>query len=53
MDYTGGGSNRRIINDDTTILTVNDFKDEIKLHGEMYYINKPPQMVWFFCANPP
>ncbi|NES02875.1 MAG: TauD/TfdA family dioxygenase [Okeania sp. SIO2F4] len=53
MDYTGGVINRRIINEDGTILTVNDFKDEMELHGEMYYINKPPQIVWFFCANPP
>ena len=53
MDYTGGAINRRIINEDGTILTVNDFKDEMKLHGEMYYIKKPPQIVWFFCANPP
>lgn len=53
MDYTGGAFNRRIVNDDKTILTVNDFKDEVKLHGEMYYTNKPPLMVWFFCANPP
>ncbi len=53
MDDTGGVINRRIINEDGTILTVNDFQDEMELHGEMYYINKPPQIVWFFCANPP
>ncbi|MDJ0556204.1 MAG: TauD/TfdA family dioxygenase [Microcoleaceae cyanobacterium MO_207.B10] len=53
MDYTGGAFNRRIINNNATILTVNDFQDEVKLHGEMYYTNKPPLMLWFFCANPP
>nr|WP_256386546.1 TauD/TfdA family dioxygenase [Hydrocoleum sp. CS-953] len=53
MDYTGGVFNRRKINNDSTILTVTDFNDEIKLHGEMYYTNNPPQMLWFFCANPP
>ena len=37
MDYTGGVFNRRIINGDATILSVNDFNHEIKLHGEMYY----------------
>ncbi|MDJ0718187.1 MAG: TauD/TfdA family dioxygenase [Prochloraceae cyanobacterium] len=52
-DYTGGVFNRRMINENPTILTVTDFKDEVKFHGEMYYTNKPPLMIWFFCANPP
>jgi alpha-ketoglutarate-dependent taurine dioxygenase len=52
-DYTGGVFNRRVINEDATILTVNDFKDEIKLHGEMYYQQDIPLMLWFFCAHPP
>ena len=53
MDYTGGAFNRKMINKEPTILTVNDFNDEVKLHGEMYYTNKPPLMLWFFCDNPP
>ena len=52
MDYTGGVFNRRIINNDPTVLTVNDFKSEIKLHGEMYYQQNIPLMLWFFCAHP-
>lgn len=32
-DYTGGLFNRRVINGNATILSVNDFQDEIKLHG--------------------
>ncbi|HEY9605975.1 MAG TPA: TauD/TfdA family dioxygenase, partial [Allocoleopsis sp.] len=52
MDYTGGVFNRRIINNNATILSVNDFKNEIKLHGEMYYQQSIPLMLWFFCAQP-
>lgn len=52
MDYTGGVLNRRVINNDPTVLTVNDFKSEIKVHGEMYYQQNIPLMLWFFCAHP-
>ncbi|MEO1377393.1 MAG: TauD/TfdA family dioxygenase, partial [Cyanobacteria bacterium J06635_10] len=52
MDYAGGVFNRRVINDNSTILSVNDFNDGIKLHGEMYYQKKIPLMLWFFCAHP-
>ena len=52
MDYTGGVFNRRIINGDPTVLSVNDFNHEIKLHGEMYYQKTIPLMLWFFCAHP-
>jgi len=51
-DYAGGVFNRRIINGNATILSVNDFNDEIKLHGEMYYQQDIPLMLWFFCAHP-
>jgi alpha-ketoglutarate-dependent taurine dioxygenase len=50
--YTGGVFKRRIINEDPTILSVNDFNYEIKLHGEMYYQKNIPLMLWFFCAHP-
>lgn len=53
IDYTGGVFNRQVINGDSTVLTVNDFKNEIKLHGEMYYQKNIPLMLWFFCAKPP
>ncbi len=52
LDYTGGVFNRRVINGDSTVLSVNDFNHEIKLHGEMYYQKNIPLMIWFFCANP-
>ncbi|MDZ4877573.1 MAG: hypothetical protein CLLPBCKN_007008 [Chroococcidiopsis cubana SAG 39.79] len=53
MDYTGGVFKRKVINGNSTLLSVNDFKDEVKLHGEMYYQKNIPLMLWFFCANPP
>jgi alpha-ketoglutarate-dependent taurine dioxygenase len=53
INYAGGVFNRKIINNDPTVLTVNDFKDEVKLHGEMYYQKTKPLMIWFFCATPP
>lgn len=52
MDYTGGVFKRKIINGNSTLLSVNDFKDKVKLHGEMYYQKNIPLMLWFFCANP-
>ena len=52
-NYAGGAFSRRVINGDQTLLSVNDFKSEIKLHGEMYYQQNIPLMLWFFCANPP
>ncbi len=52
MDYTGGVFNRRVINNNPTILSVNDFNDEVKLHGEMYYQKTQPKVLWFFCAHP-
>lgn len=52
LDYAGGAFNRRVINGDQTVLSVNDFQTAIKLHGEMYYQKKIPLMLWFFCANP-
>lgn len=52
MDYKGGVFKRRVINNNSTVLSVNDFKDEIKLHGEMYYQKNFPEMLWFFCAHP-
>jgi len=53
MDYAGGVFSRRTINGDSTILSVNDFKHAIKLHGEMYYQKNIPLLLWFFCIHPP
>ncbi len=53
LNYAGGVLNRKVVNGDPTLLTVNDFNTELKLHGEMYYQQNIPLMLWFFCANPP
>jgi alpha-ketoglutarate-dependent taurine dioxygenase len=53
INYAGGAFSRKVINGDETLLSVNDFKSEIKLHGEMYYQHNIPLMLWFFCAKPP
>ena len=53
IDYTGGVFKRKQINNNPTVLSVNDFKDRIKLHGEMYYQKEHPFMLWFYCAQPP
>ncbi len=53
LNYAGGAFTRKVINGDQTLLSVNDFKSEIKLHGEMYYQQNIPLLLWFFCANPP
>ncbi len=52
IDYAGGAFSRRVINGDNTLLSVNDYKFGIKLHGEMYYQKNMPLMLWFYCANP-
>ena len=53
LDYSGGSINRRVIDKENNVLSVNSFKEEIKLHGEMYYQKNTPLMLWFFCATPP
>ena len=53
IDYTGGVFKRKKIGNNPTVLSVNDFKDGVKLHGEMYYQKEHPSMLWFFCARPP
>ncbi|MBW4646263.1 MAG: TauD/TfdA family dioxygenase [Goleter apudmare HA4340-LM2] len=52
IDYTGGAFTRRVINGDKTLLSVNDYQFEIKLHGEMYYQQNIPLLLWFYCAHP-
>lgn len=52
LDYSGGAFARRVIDGDKTLLSVNDYQFEIKLHGEMYYQKNIPLLLWFFCANP-
>jgi alpha-ketoglutarate-dependent taurine dioxygenase len=59
-DYQGGGSrwksiDREQINNDKTLMTatgsVQNFT--IPLHGEMYYMQDPPELLYFYCLIPP
>lgn len=60
MDYRGGGYIRkRVDGGDTTLLSVNyDHGREkqdtfgLPLHGEMYYTDRRPAMLWFYCRHP-
>lgn len=61
MDYKGGGYHRKIINaaGDQSILSVNYYIGSEKqstfalpLHGEMYYLNERPVVMWFYCVRP-
>ncbi|MGH8641096.1 MAG: TauD/TfdA family dioxygenase [Burkholderiales bacterium] len=62
MTYKGGGYIRSKAKggDDQTLLSVSyDYGREkqdtfgLPLHGEMYYVDNRPVMLWFYCAKPP
>jgi alpha-ketoglutarate-dependent taurine dioxygenase len=59
MSYQGGGFtigpfSRSTINDNKTLLTATGKTQEfpLPLHGEMYYLSRPPDLIWFYCATP-
>lgn len=58
--YEGGGFrykmlNRESVNNDSTVMTTTGHSQgfEIPLHGEMHYMGRPPQVIWFYCQTPP
>ena len=58
LNYQGGGLrwgtlDRRAINPERTVLTATGHTQSfpIPLHGEMYYMARPPEMIWFYCAR--
>jgi alpha-ketoglutarate-dependent taurine dioxygenase len=60
MTYQGGGLrfgplDRRAITPDRTVLSATGSTQEfpVPMHGEMYYMGRPPEIIWFFCATPP
>lgn len=55
MPYIGGAIPRDTINGDQTFLTVTGSKIgyAVPLHGEMYYMEHRPKVVWFYCEMPP
>lgn len=62
MNYKGGGYIRKSVGDDTDgkalLSTRYDHGREkqmtfgLPLHGEMYYIDHRPALLWFYCVKP-
>ena len=59
MSYQGGGYIRRRVSPDETLLSTRyDHGREkqetfgLPLHGEMYYTNHRPILLWFYCQKP-
>jgi len=60
MSFQGGGSVRRKVLEDETLLSTRfvgcgretQCTVGLPLHGEMYYTNMRPVMLWFFCEKP-
>ncbi|MCM2292382.1 TauD/TfdA family dioxygenase [Allorhizobium sp. BGMRC 0089] len=59
-DYRGGGLrfgplDRDAIGGDNTVLSVTGAGQGfgIPLHGEMQYLPSPPELLWFYCDEPP
>jgi alpha-ketoglutarate-dependent taurine dioxygenase len=59
MNYKGGGTVRRKVTEDQTLLSTRfDYGREqqdtfgLPLHGEMYYTKTRPVLLWFYCDKP-
>lgn len=56
VPYVGGANNgRATVGGNASVYTVTEpsMKMPIPLHGEMYYTHTRPDLVWFYCINPP
>jgi alpha-ketoglutarate-dependent taurine dioxygenase len=58
-DYRGGGFtvgklSRSTVNDNKTLMTATGTTQDfpMPLHGEMYYLGDPPDLIWFYCQVP-
>jgi alpha-ketoglutarate-dependent taurine dioxygenase len=59
MTYQGGSYVRRKVSEDETLLSVShDYGREkqdtfgLPMHGELYYTDRRPVLLWFFCQRP-
>jgi alpha-ketoglutarate-dependent taurine dioxygenase len=59
LSYQGGGFtvgpfSRSTVNNNKTLLTATGKTQEfaLPLHGEMYYLSRPPDLIWFYSAKP-
>jgi alpha-ketoglutarate-dependent taurine dioxygenase len=58
MNYQGGGLrfgqlDREAVNPQRTVMTASGKTQEfpVPMHGELYYMAHPPEMIWFYCAR--
>jgi alpha-ketoglutarate-dependent taurine dioxygenase len=56
--YAAGAYSRKVIAGDKTLLSVAGHHKmaeqfpALPFHGEMYYVENNPKMIWFYCNNP-
>ena len=54
VPYVGGANNgRATVGKSVYTVTEPSMKMPIPLHGEMYYSNMRPDLLWFYCVTPP
>lgn len=58
-NYRGGGFtvgklSRSTVNNNSTLMTATGNTQDfpMPLHGEMYYLSEPPELIWFYCDVP-
>lgn len=54
VSYDGGAAARDYVDGDPTVMTVSEptHSYPVPLHGEMYYVEKKPLVLWFYCVKP-
>lgn len=53
IGYAGGAYTRQTIGGHETLLSVTgNTLYSVPAHGEMYYMEKRPDLIWFYCASP-
>lgn len=54
VSYAGGAAARALVDGDPTMMTVSEPTHHypVPLHGEMYYVENKPQILWFYCVKP-
>jgi len=52
--FTVGKLSRAAVNDNKTLMTATGTTQDfpMPLHGEMYYLGGPPDLIWFYCQVP-
>ena len=53
MSYRAGAYQREKFAGKSNLLTVNQGKMPISLHGEMHYKRRKPDFIWFYCETAP